>query len=113
MRLLLLSFLLLITCGLFAQKLSCDNAGFADAYNLAINTIDINTRRGILAAGGDYGGEWARDISINSYNGVSRLRPDVAERSLWSFTIHKDSIGHQYWDQMLWAIAALNQYKRQ
>ena len=66
---------------------------------------------GILAAGGDYGGEWTRDIAINSWNGVSLIRPKVAENSLWSVTIHNDSVGHQYWDQIIWVIAAWNQYK--
>src|SRR5208283_527582 len=73
-------------------------------------TVDINIRRGILAAGGDYGGEWTRDIAINSWNGVSLFRPQVAEQSLWSVTINKDTIGHQYWDKILWSIAACNHY---
>jgi hypothetical protein len=91
--------------------INSDNTLISDAYKLAINTIDINTRRGILAAGGDYGGEWTRDIAINSWNGVSLLRPAVAEKSLWSVTIHRDSIGHQYWDQIIWVVAAWNHYK--
>ncbi len=111
MRKLLFAILLLITDHSFAQKISCDNQTIADAFTLAINTVDINTRRGILAAGGDYGGEWTRDIAINSWNAVSLLRPQVAERSLWSVTLNKDSIGHQYWDQIIWVIAALNHYK--
>jgi glycogen debranching enzyme len=110
-RYLLYCFSFLFPGSIFAQQIVCSDSNIADAYRLAINTIDINTRRGILAAGGDYGGEWTRDIAINSWNAVSLLRPAVAERSLWSVTIHKDSIGHQYWDQMIWAIAALNHYK--
>lgn len=81
------------------------------AFQLAVWTIDHNTREGILAAGADYGGEWTRDISINSWNGVSLLRPDVAEKSLWSVTINKDTIGHQYWDKIIWIIGAWNHYK--
>lgn len=111
MKKLLFYFLLLISGNLFAQKIICDNTDFADAYKLAINTVDINVRRGILAAGTEYGGEWTRDISINSWNGVSLLRPEVAEKSLWSVTINKDTIGHQYWDKILWAIAACNHYQ--
>jgi glycogen debranching enzyme len=94
-----------------AQKISSDNAQLADAFNLAINTVDINVRRGVLAAGGDYGGEWTRDIAINSWNCASLLRPQVAANSLWSVTIKKDSIGHQYWDKIIWAVAANNHYK--
>ena len=81
-----------------------------DAYNLAVNTVRINVRRGILAAGGDYGGEWTRDIAINSWNGVSMIMPEVAERSLWSVTLNRDTIGHQYWDKILWVLAANNHY---
>lgn len=88
MRKLIFAFFLLLTTNLFAQKIICDNTNFADAYNLAMNTVDINVRRGILAAGSDYGGEWTRDIAINSWNGVSLLRPKVAEKSLWSVTLN-------------------------
>lgn len=106
----LLYALLLITTSSYAQNIVCDNPMITDAYKLAVNTVDINTRRGILAAGGDYGGEWTRDIAINSWNIVSFLRPKVAEQSLWSVTIHKDTIGHQYWDKIIWTIAAYNHY---
>jgi glycogen debranching enzyme len=94
----------------FPQELFSDNAAINDAFKLAVQTVDINIRRGILAAGGDYGGEWTRDIAINSWNGVSLLRPEVAEKSLWSVTINRDTIGHQYWDKILWTIAACNHY---
>ena len=94
----------------FPQGIECDNSQIKDAYDLAVNTVQINVRRGILAAGGDYGGEWTRDIAINSWNGVSLIMPGVAEKSLWSVTINKDTIGHQYWDKIIWVIAALNHY---
>jgi len=111
MKKIILIFLVLISGNIFAQKISSDNSQLVDAYSLAINTVDINTRRGILAAGADYGGEWNRDISISTWFGVSLLRPQVAEKSLWSVTVNKDSIGHQYWDKILWSIGALNHYK--
>lgn len=101
---------LFISINSFAQEFLCDNNSIQSAFKLALQTVDINTRRGILAAGGDYGGEWTRDIAINSWNGVSLLRPPVAEQSLWSVTIHKDTIGHQYWDKIIWVIAAYNHY---
>jgi glycogen debranching enzyme len=94
-----------------AQQITSANEKVVDAFNLAVNTMDINIRRGILAAGGDYGGEWTRDIAINSWNCTSLLRPKVALKSLWSVTINKDSIGHQYWDKIIWTIAAMNHYK--
>lgn len=93
-----------------AQEIISDNPSISDAFKLALQTVDINTRRGILAAGGDYGGEWTRDIAINSWNAASLLRPKVAEESLWSVTVNKDSVGHQYWDKIIWTIAAYNHY---
>jgi len=102
--------LLLTSTSLFGQKFSCDNDTIADAYRLALNTVDINTRRGILAAGGDYGSEWTRDIAINSWNAASLLRPVVAGQSLWSVTNQKVTIGHQYWDKIIWVIAAYNHF---
>jgi len=110
MRNTLLFFFFLFATLLQAQTFSSDNEHLNDAYRLAVNTLDINTRRGILAAGGDYGGEWTRDIAINSWFGASLLRPQVAQRSLWSVTLNKESIGHQYWDKIIWVMAAYNHY---
>ena len=110
MKKIFLAFYLFISINTFPQKLITNNALVNDAFKLAIETVDINVRRGILAAGGDYGGEWTRDIAINSWNGVSLLMPKVAEKSLWSVTINKDTIGHQFWDKILWAIAACNHF---
>jgi hypothetical protein len=103
-------FCLLFSVHAFSQEFRCSNPDITEAFRLAVRTVDINTRRGILAAGGDYGGEWTRDIAINSWNGVSLLRPEVAERSLWSVTKNRDTIGHQYWDKIIWIPAALNHY---
>ncbi|WP_418991049.1 MGH1-like glycoside hydrolase domain-containing protein [Alistipes sp.] len=101
---------LLLGLSLQAQTICSDDERLDDAYRLAVNTMDINVRRGILAAGADYGGEWTRDIAINAWNAVSLLRPAVAERSLWSVTLGRDTVGHQYWDKALWIIAAANHY---
>lgn len=109
-RLLLLLIISCLCSDLISQSIECDNPGVKDAFNLAVNTVKINTRRGILAAGADYGGEWTRDISINSWNCASLLWPSVAENSMWSVTINRDTIGHQYWDKIIWAVAALNHY---
>ena len=110
MKKLLYILIVSFSTNVFAQIFVSDNPHLNDAFKLAIQTVDINTRRGILAAGGDYGGEWTRDIAINSWNAASLLRPVVAEKSLWSVTIHKDTIGHQYWDKIIWTIAAYNHY---
>jgi len=106
--------LLALTSITFAQKLKISeplkDSLLAKAFNLAVWTVDRNIHDGILAAGADYGAEWTRDISINSWNGVSLLRPEVAAKSLWSVTINKDTVGHQYWDKIIWVIGAWNHY---
>ena len=111
MRKLLVVLSLLSSIHAFGQTLSADNRSISDAFKLAVATVDVNTRRGILAAGADYGGDWTRDIAINSWNGISLLRPEIAGTSLWSVTINKDTIGLQYWDKIIWVVAAYNHYK--
>ncbi|HEY5500188.1 MAG TPA: hypothetical protein VIK20_07385 [Bacteroidales bacterium] len=110
MKNLITFFLLFISSYVFSQEIICDKPAVANAYTLAINIVDSNTHDKLLAAGGDYGGEWVRDIAINSWNVVSLIRPDVAEHSLWSVTVNKDTIGHQYWDKIIWVTAAYNHY---
>ena len=92
---------------LCAQSLHDGSAtGKTNVFDLAVWTVDNNTDGLLLKAGADYGGEWTRDISINSWNAVSLLRPAVAEYSLWSVTNNRKTIGHQYWDKIIWVIAA-------
>ena len=81
------------------------------AFTLAVSTIDRNTHDSILAAGADYGGEWARDAAINAWNAASLLRPGIAERSLWNVTVNQETVGHQYWDKIIWVVAALYHYR--
>lgn len=100
-----------VSASVSAQKASAQHQLYAKAFNLAIKVVDTNTHNQILAAGGDYGAEWTRDIAINSWNGVSLLRPNVAEKSLWSVTENKKTVGHQYWDKIIWVIASLNHYQ--
>ena len=111
MRKLLLSLSVIISIHAYGQTLSADNKSINDAFKLAVSTVDVNTRRGIIAAGADYGGDWTRDIAINSWNGASLLRPEIAETSLWSVTINRDTVGLQYWDKIIWVVAAYNHYK--
>lgn len=96
---------------LLAQKASSTNSIYAEAFNVAVKIVDTNTHNNILAAGGDYGAEWTRDIAINAWNGVSLIRPNVANKSLWSVTENKNKVGHQYWDKIIWVIASLNHYQ--
>ena len=95
MKSFLISTLLFCSLKLTAQQIQCDNPAINAAWKLAVQTVDINTRRGILAAGGDYGGKWTRDIAINSWNGVVLLRPEISEKSLWSVTVNRDTVGHE------------------
>lgn len=89
-----------------AQELKTSNPLIDSAFRLAVWTIDHNTHNGLIHAGGGYGGEWTRDCAINSWNAVSLLRPEVAEKSLWSVTDDSLRIGHQYWDKIIWTLAA-------
>ena len=93
-----------------AQRLHCADSLLCQAFDLALWTIDHNTHEGVVHAGGGYGGEWTRDCAINCWNAMSLLRPEVATRSLWSVTEDSVRIGHQYWDKILWAIAAHNHF---
>lgn len=92
------------------QNLKTNNPLINSAFRLAVWTVDHNTHNGLIHAGGGYGGEWTRDCAINCWNAVSLLRPQVAEQSLWSVTEDSLRIGHQYWDKILWVIAAHNHY---
>jgi len=104
-------FLLFFYAGaLSAQVITTGDSLQDAALSTAIWTIGHNTENGLLKAGADYGGEWTRDIAMNSWNAVSLLRPDVAEYSLWSVTNSRQTIGHQYWDKIIWTIAAWNHF---
>ena len=81
------------------------------AYNLAVKTVFQNiSSKGIINAGAEYGGEWTRDIAINTRNACNIICPEEAVRSLWAVT-GKDNtrVGHQYWDKIIWVPAAYEQ----
>jgi hypothetical protein len=99
----------------FSQTLTFKHAAhqnlYGKAWNLALWTIDTNTTKdGLLKAGAGYGGEWTRDASMNNWNAASLLRTKVAEHTLWSVTKNRDTVGHQYWDKIVWVISAWNHY---
>ena len=94
-----------------AQTVTTNNSTLNQAFSMAMSALDKNiTPEGLILAGGDYGGEWTRDCAFNSANAASLLRPDAAEHSLWSVTNNRSSVGHQYWDKIIWVIAAWNHY---
>lgn len=107
-------FMLLALCAalpLDAQSLRTGDELLDRAFALAIRTVDDNTDGLLLKAGGGYGGEWTRDIAINSWNGASLLRPEAARHSLWSVTVDdRRLVGHQYWDKIIWVVAAYDHY---
>ncbi|MBR2233909.1 MAG: acetylxylan esterase [Prevotella sp.] len=81
------------------------------AFTLAVETLFKNTPDSLIKAGGEYGGEWTRDVSINSWNAAALLMPEKTAYSLWSVTTDNRSlIGHQYWDQIIWVTAAYDYY---
>ena len=104
---LLLCFLSSQTIG---QQLYSGNAKIDSAFRLALWTLDTNTHNGLIHAGAGYGGEWTRDAAINCWNAASLLRPSAAEATLWSVTKQRQTIGHQYWDKIIWTLAAWNHY---
>lgn len=87
-----------------------DNPKVNEAWELAHRTLLYNVRDSILAAGADYGGEWTRDVAINTWNGADLFIPEVMERSLWYVTNDRQTIGHQYWDKIIWVQGALYHY---
>ena len=64
-----------------------------EAWELAVKTVRYNIRDSILAAGADYGGEWTRDVAINTWNGTDLFIPEVMERSLWHVTDGRRTVG--------------------
>jgi hypothetical protein len=73
-----------------------------------------------ILAGLHYGTPWTRDAAINAWNGASLIMPAVSATTLLSVLEPVDGddrllfdrldIGGQYWDAMIWATGAWNQY---
>ena len=73
-----------------------------------------------ILAGLHYGTPWTRDAAINAWNGASLIMPAVSANTLLSVLEPVDGddpllpdrleIGGQYWDAMIWATGAWNQY---
>ncbi|MBQ7350578.1 MAG: hypothetical protein IJW56_06830, partial [Bacteroides sp.] len=83
------------------------------AFTLAVETLFKNTPDSLIKAGGTYGGEWTRDVSINSWNAAALLMPEKTAYSLWSVTTdNRTFIGHQYWDHIIWVTGAFDFYQK-
>lgn len=91
-------------------EFKCSDTLLVKAYELAVSTVENNIENGLITAGGEYGGEWTRDASINAWNAGSLFFPHEAENSLWAVTENRETIGHQYWDKIIWVHGAWNHY---
>ena len=99
--------------GIYAQTLKTNRPEVDKAFSLAVATLERNTPDSLIKAGGTYGGEWTRDVSINSWNAATLLMPEKAAYSLWSVcTDGRTRIGHQTWDHIIWVIAAWDFYQK-
>ena len=91
--------------------LKTGKANLDKAFTLAVKTLFKNTPDSLIKAGGAYGGEWTRDVSINSWNAATLLMPEKTAYSLWSVTTdNRTLIGHQYWDKIIWVTGAYDFY---
>ncbi|MFD7920022.1 hypothetical protein ACFV3R_12435 [Streptomyces sp. NPDC059740] len=118
-------------------ELRCSGARGAlldGAYAAALkNLLDVNTvpydpaeydQTGLMAdppgtfvrAGAGYEQPWTRDASVNAWNAASLLTPDTARNTLWAvcrrrsdgtLVVQQDN---QWWDQIIWAVAAHHHY---
>lgn len=110
---------------LVADTLETDSLG--RAFHLALGTMMANVRAArpnvqgmaapgtpVLYAGIDYYGPWTRDASVSIWNGAGLLLPDVSQNTLLSLLDtsggQQPQVGGQYWDRVLWIIAAWQQY---
>ncbi len=62
-----------------------------------------------VMAGIDYDTPWTRDTAINTVNAVAVLEPETAGNTMMSVLEEHDGIvrvGGQYWDKIIWVIAA-------
>lgn len=72
--------------------LETQNKDIDAAFSLAVHTLYKNTPDSLIKAGGEYGGEWTRDVSINSWNAAALLMPEKTAYSLWSVTTDQRSL---------------------
>ncbi|MCD7972921.1 MAG: hypothetical protein LUG18_09715 [Candidatus Azobacteroides sp.] len=95
----------------YSQQLKTGQPNVDKAFTLAIETVNKNIQDSLIKAGGFYGGEWTRDISINAWHATSLVWPQVTRYSLWSVTENnRQLIGHEYWDKIIWVVGAYNHY---
>ena len=113
-------------------KLVASDTDFVRCFDAAVhNAADINTVRckyrrynktGLLKypymirAGKNYKTPWTRDTSINTWQAMNFINPDVSRTTLFA-VCDRDEEGNpviqpdvQTWDQIVWSIGAYNYY---
>lgn len=70
----------------------------------------------MIRAGGDYENPWTRDATINTWNAVNLLNPNIAQNTLLA-VCEKDSEDNlivqddnQWWDKIIWITGAYEYY---
>lgn len=104
-------------------RLITDDRTIIDAYRIAVGDLvgNVSLFQGgllnepvpVILAGLDYGTPWTRDASINAWNGVSLIMPEVSRNTLLSVLVQTEDglrIGGQYWDCIVWATGAWHHY---
>ena len=98
---------------------NCDNEMINCAARIATGDIVSNyipfqdglleEKKTCVMAGIDYDTPWTRDTAINTVNAVAIMNPEIAKNTMLSVLEKKEGsvrVGGQYWDKVLWIIAA-------
>jgi glycogen debranching enzyme len=95
---------------------STTRAWFGQMYDSAVRTLDRNIvhdeRGAYIRAGDGYTDPWTRDAALNTWGAASLLRPDIARATLLRVCDDLDdgsrliAQDNQWWDQIVWVIAA-------
>ena len=68
-------------------ELKTGNQKVDNTFKLSVEILYRNTKNNLITAGGEYGGEWTRDCSINSWNAASFAAQSAKRRE---FTLGGD-----------------------
>lgn len=103
--------------------LNSDNKALNRAYRIALGDVysniamfksesdncPVKEKKPCLLAGLEYADTWVRDSSINVYNALGLIEPEIAKNTLMSCTNLVDGVltigqNSQYWDFIIWSI---------
>lgn len=104
-------------------EIRTSSAAINRAYRIAMGDLVGNVRpfqdglldapQPVILAGLDYDTPWTRDASINVWNGLGLVWPEVSRNTLLAVLERKGDrvqIGGQYWDAILWTVGAWAYY---